>query len=957
MGIIQGRDFSGGWNPSADLINGPFDSLPRMDNLWLDELGVLSLRKGSEKINSVALGTTDVRSLYTTYLSGTRYRMTQATGSVYSNGSSISTGWDSTLDTQFSSYLGQIFAGSGTKKIKYDGTTVRNWGITAPAVAPTVVATAPASTVLSTCASAEADGAMTTNEGTQAFANDRAATANAAVEIIADAATFRGTSTRTIGTPLNFSAYSDVDTVEMYVKVDEPEKLSTVTLLIDFNDGSFQTDFAEYTWDVEEFLPTLGQWNYISTARGNMTETHNTIGKDWDTVKAVRVTFTGIGQATLTFDQILIKGGSGAPISSNDIYYKYIYVRSDGTYQAKSGPSPISLTEPFASHGATVTVTNPTDTQVNEIWLYRLGGTLDTYYRVATFTVLAYTGTQAINDATSDTQALVLNLKLESDNTTPPDNIIGLSEDYYTRIFALTSDGLLHPSRKLNPDSYATGQQIRVTGSTETPLWVKKTTGGLYVGTSKDIYRLEGFGDELPDATVDFRLRPLNINSPPISASVATDGNVIVYMAQDGPRLFTGEASSPLRGQTDLLWRGYTRHGISPVAVLSPGTRFSMAIADGILSCIIPEGALAEASQILYRYNMSQQRWYRHLYSTDWRTIYREPDGTLIAGDAEGFVWGLDTGTADDGAGIEMTIWTINTDHGQPLTRKRPQRIRVRMDTGGTAAGVSVHLDGSSTEAANVNVSSNGAGYTDNSLTTLDAAFIIGLRITGTLSTFRLYDYEIEYLGNPPLVWGRTAATNSGTIDQKVMSGVQLRACTLGTARTFSVILDNTTAELFSLTTNTNDPASHTHQFTQLRTAQEIALLVDGNVELYDWSPHVVYKLPAQRRFWDSGPIDFGANTLAWIRRVRVKGIVPEGATVGVYFANELKEAATVTGSMGLLSPSIYEVAYGREVKGYCPSIRIDAGSGNTVQVYWIELELRGSGGETQKKVLKVKAE
>jgi hypothetical protein len=951
MAFMLQRDFSGGWNPGADSVNGPKNCLLRMDNCWLDENGIVSIRQGSSKINSSALSNLNVRALYTAYISGTRYRMAQAGDTVYADSTAIDpSAWSASLDTQFCSYLGQIFFASSTRKKKYNG-TLRNWGIAAPGTKPSAVATSPASTVLSSCASAEADGAMTSNEGTQSFQNDRAAVANAAVQIIADATTFRGTSTRTIGTPLDFSTYSDVDTVEMYVKVDEPEKLESVTLLIDFNDGSFQTDWAEYTWAADQFLPTLNHWNYISINRGSMTEVHNTIGKGWGTVKAVRVTFTGVGQATLTFDQILIKGGSGAPIHGDEVYYKYIYVRSDGTYVAKSGPSPVGDTDAFASNGATVTCTNPTDTQVTDIWLYRLGGTLDQYYRVATKTVTAYTGTVAITDATSDEQALTLNLPLEEDNTTPPDNIVSLSEDYYTRIFALTSDGLLHPSRRLNPDSFATGQAIRVAGASETPYWVRKAFGGLYVGTSKDIYRVEGTGDELPDGTVDFRVRPLNINTAPLNSAVATDGNVIVYMAQDGPRLFSGEVSTPLRGDTDLLWRGYTRHGVSPVAVATPTARFSMAITDGILSCIIPEGQLAESSQILYRYNLAQQKWYRHLYPQELLTLYREPDGTLISGDKAGFVRQMDTGSSDDGTGMELTIWTIHSDDNKPLTRKRPQRIRVRLDTGGTAAGVGVYLDGSSTIAANVNASSSGIGYTDNTLTTLSAAFLIGVRITGTFTTFKLYEYEVEYLENPALMWGRTSATNMGNVNSKVMSGVQLRACTLGAARTFSVIIDNTTASSFSLTSNTNDPISYTHQFSSKKTGKEIALSADGNVELYDWQPHVLYTLPPEHRIWDSGPIDFGSSNFIWIRSLRIKGVIPTGTTISVYFGEALSTTATISASNLL---NIYEVPLGREVRGRQPSLRIDAGSGNTVNLYWVEITFRASGGETQKKTIRV---
>ena len=59
----------------------------------------------------------------------------------------------------------------------------------------------------------------------------------------------------------------------------------------------------------------------------------------------------------------------------------------------------------------------------------------------------------------------------------------------------LTPDGKeqLYLSPK---SSFATGQAIRVTGADERPLWVRKALGGLYIGTTKDVYWLDGTGAE-----------------------------------------------------------------------------------------------------------------------------------------------------------------------------------------------------------------------------------------------------------------------------------------------------------------------------------------------------------------------------------------------------------------------------------------------------------------------------
>lgn len=753
-----------------DIVNGPENALPRMDNLVLDETGALALRLGSSKVNSSAISGSDtnVRALYSVNISGVRYRLVQSGNTLFADSgagfASITSGFSATQDIQFSSYLGQIFAANSTKKVKYNG-TLRNWGIAAPSAAPTLSTMISGSTLtFSTCASAESPG-MTSIEGTQSFVADRNAVANAACQIIADSTTLRGASSKTFASPQDFTSYGGGitsgpdDTVELYVKVDEPQKLSSITFDVDVNDGTFATDYFSHTWDStsSEWPANANVWSYLSANRSEFSEVLSTSGKWWTTVKAVRVTFEGTGQATVVFDQIQQRGGNRGQVVGDDITYEYIYVRDDGTYVAKSGPSAHSANLVFHKEGATMTVTNPTDTQVTQIWLFRLGGTLDLYYRVATKAVAAYTGTTTIDDVTSDTDALTLNITLESDNQVPANNIIGISDDYYTRIFALTSDGKLYPSRKLNPDGFSSGQAITVGGASETPYWVKKTFGGLYVGTSKDIYRLDGTGAENPDGTLDFDLIPLNINSPPINPAVAVDGNILTYMASDGPRLLSGTVSSPLRAETDLLWRGYTRYDVGPVNLSG---RFSMAISKNILTIVVPEATGNSGSAILYRHAFGKPAWYRHTYASTlgsvlWMTVFREPDGTLLAGTNNGFVWVLDNAavSADNGTAIPVVIYFKTEDYGSPRTKKDPTFYTVRLDTGGTAAGLSFYLDGSTTAALNINPLHTGEGIFQYALDSLANHRQLTTRLTGSFTTFRFYDWSVDYIALPD---GRT---------------------------------------------------------------------------------------------------------------------------------------------------------------------------------------------------------
>src|SRR3990167_244751 len=156
MGFIGRRDFSGGWQPSADAVNAPENALLRADNLVWDRLGVPSLRLGSSKINSSPLGDTDIHSLFTAVVGGTRYRMTGAGSAVYANGSSIASGLAGSNDIAFGFDKGQILFARSTSKKKYDGTTVRNWGIAKPTTAPTVTALDQDGKIITTGAEGEA---------------------------------------------------------------------------------------------------------------------------------------------------------------------------------------------------------------------------------------------------------------------------------------------------------------------------------------------------------------------------------------------------------------------------------------------------------------------------------------------------------------------------------------------------------------------------------------------------------------------------------------------------------------------------------------------------------------------------------------------------------------------------------------------------------------------------------
>jgi hypothetical protein len=914
MGQLYRKDFSLGWYPSADSTNCPKNALLRMDNCVLDETGVVSVRPGSSKINSTALDDLDVHSLYTTYLSGTRYRMVGAGADVYSNGSSLSQTMAGTGDVAFGSGMGQIFFARSTTKKKYDGTTVYNWGIAQPNAAPTVSSNTSDSKTFSTCATADYAN-WAENEGTK---SDK----TTYIELVTSATTGRGTITKTFSSATDYTAYdggatgADTDLFQFHFLVTEPQLLEGFQVLVDVNSGDFTTDYYVYKWNRDAaniaasayFAPpptyeqfsaifeaaaastsiaqqyesvmaayedmlaqyeaqrpagiksdlSSSEFNIMGIARSAFARVGATTGKNWSTVKAIRLTVSGTTSITTGFKTIALYGGTKRPITGT-YRYKYVFVRNASGYYAKSQPSAASSIIDLKNQSVAVVVPEAAltamDTQVNQIWVYRTGGLLNNWYRVATSTDVTHP--VSIADEMSDVEAMIINEKLEVNNGLPPDDVIGIEGMHYDRIFALTSDGYLYPSRKLNPDSFDSGQVIRVCGSDETPYWVTKLGQELYIGTSKDIYRLSGTGAELDDGTIDFTKIPLGIGTAPISAATAKEGNSLCYLASDGWRAFTGLASEPLRGATDLLWRGYTRHGVSPINISSATARFRGAISKGVLTSIVPEGSSTTSSTVLYRYDFNRQRHYRHSYASSWRSLYREPDGTLIAGDSAGYVWILDTGTQDDSTDIAVVVWTGVDDNDQPYNRKDPMMHRVRCDTGGDELTVALHLDGSSLPDTSVAMSETGMGITETDCSGVTAFKQIQHRLTGSFSTFKLMDIWMDYKDRPV---GRTV--------------------------------------------------------------------------------------------WDID-IDTGTQALTWIRQIRIKVLAGGDLTVTPYFDGTARTAYTASPA-STVDPVIITVPIGREYKGYTPRIKVT--SAYEFLPYWVEIRYRGTGNVTGKKVQRVSA-
>ncbi len=1106
------NNFSGGWQPDSDAINCPDNAVLRMDNLVLDEEGILALRTGSNLLTA-DLGA-NVHSLFTTELSGTRYRMIGVDDKVMVKiGNSpahdfiapvdlvTSIAGGDTLDMNFGSHMGQIFFARSTVKKKYDGAVVRNWGIAAHTQAITgasntepieitavahgladgqsveitgvegntkangfwvvedkddddfklkgsnglvtttgrsgsyvantgtikkgikTLAALPAdSKFLATWEDGEASTiTLTEQEGTNGdtasdpadFEADEAAVANHAIKVVADAITGRAIVTRTLGSETSFEKYTagqaatDDDILEFYVNIPEPSIVKSISVQVDVESGTFDTDYYEHVFKAGETISYLQQtgeqwtsnienaragtpmhdsqirhyidraqnqhgvpsvggqsatslipvvskpgWNQLKVRRGNMTRVGSTDGKDWSTVKAVRHVIIAEGgntvSSTFLISNTKIVGGKERPLTGT-YRYLYVLVNNNGEYQAKSAPSAISVPISLEAEGATITIpAHARDKQANEIWLYRMGGYLDQYYRVGVkrglnitgvtsadpgevtavkhgllqndpITISGVLGETAVNgnfyvggttggsptftadkftvhtatpqtllnhvstaggttytantgtientlgqdeivmqDVKSDLEAIMDNFALEFDVSPPPDDIVDIEGPHYDRLFVLT-EKYLHPSKSLNPDSFASGEVIRVSSDEEKALWLTKALGGLYIGTTRDIYRLDGTGALIQDSSgvviPDFRKTPLNIGNPPISKAVAQEGNVMVYLASDGWREFNGTNSRPVgAGKVDLLYRGHTRHGVAPVNISHPDARFRAAIAKGLLVCLTPEDNDTASSAVLHKYDIERGRWYRHVYAGEFQSIYREPDGTILGGTkTSAEVLELEVGGADndreiaDGSGDSIpgvVLHTKSDDLGTSNQRKDPNYLRTEIETTGTTT-VNTHLDeGSSAGALSLSSSTSGASIRSNinSYATFTRA---QLKVTGTFTKFKLREYELVARTRPPLKTFFEEAPLEISPVRRRFAGLTMSIDTLNQDATVTPVLDGVDQATF--TVNTNDAKDVRLSFDEVVGRDLWAkILSTTGFELFGVAPISIETLPQQ---------------------------------------------------------------------------------------------------------------
>jgi hypothetical protein len=169
-----------------------------------------------------------------------------------------------------------------------------------------------------------------------------------------------------------------------------------------------------------------------------------------------------------------------------------------------------------------------------------------------------------------------------------------------------------------------------------------------------------------------------------------------------------------------------------------------------MLYVLAPEGSGTSSTTIL-RYAFGHQQWSRLTYAQagNFRSITKEPNGTLVAGDDTGNIWQLDTGTQDNSQNIAAFLLTPIADGGNPLAYKDPFDLQVHANTGGGTATVNLYKDGAATTSWTGTFSTTTPSVfrfqTDDLGRFLKAQF----ELSGSFSSFSLQQYDLTYRARP----------------------------------------------------------------------------------------------------------------------------------------------------------------------------------------------------------------
>lgn len=920
--------FDAGWTPAVDARNAPESGLLRLDNMNLDDKGVLTSLRG-KALASEVFGS-EVRNIWSKRfhrLGETkhfRYAHT-ANGDIYSTNGVVSslvhdrqilTGGNEFI-AAFGHAAGYSLICSGTQKKKDDGSSViRDLGIVAPTEAPIIDKFSNyyinfTDNFASFLVLTDSDG----NQGTIISA------ATNYIQVRPNA-----TSSRIIlrsDGAFNFADFSDGSKVSPYdkfvIKVTGSKESPQTYVQI-----NFMTIARPNPYDPNDLVSSFSRTFIVNGLNTTQTfeidrqdfyrEAVPGIPLEWNDIKQIEIIVSTNG--TSETDYVQINSGFFYTAAGN-LSGTYQWVQVNAFKHPENGVislSPVGIeSTPLVLNNERVKITPQEPpgwgTLINQIWIFRRRvETFDSYYRsglredigqfedVATDRyIIGRIGD--IENIDDDRTAIPVRIDWFVEN--PPDNITDIAGPYLARSVYITEDKIYF-SRIGDPDSVDSRYTLDVSGnSSERNLWIRQVgPSQLFVGTNIDIYIVAGTLRSFEDGSIDVLIRPLGVDSPPISRRVTSFEDNLIYMSKEGWRMLNGSSSILLTGYTDGLYNEKDYFGFGQVFIDSEVTRrYDCAVSRSRLYCIvhhdpnIPNPLNRERTLLVY--DFVQKYW----YATDLAPtcLWTEEHGVVLAGFGNSY-YSLDRPDVYATPSNDILIRTPFITGGQPNNRKDTETLKIYANSNSQLIGLYIYVDGSDDPIFVGNYSWNGP-----SLKTIDIegisgvsggkSFSIEFRGTSLSKEFKLFYWNINYTARPEQKnFLHVPPTNFGVAGRKRFYDIPFSLDTLGSAIEVSPVLDGVSLTPISFDGSLLGKQFFTIAFPTETIGHEIGLDIrsagNGVFEFYELiqprhtellpdlqkQAHIPYEnlgTPAQKRFVRFAfVIDTRGNSLTFIPKV-----------------------------------------------------------------------------------------
>lgn len=871
-----------GWIPTDNAVGGRKTGLLRMDNLYLDDNGIVSLVPGLRRLNQSPLEGT-IHTIYSQNFDNKKVRFValsngtiKAAETDFSASADILTGGNAEI-ASFQTMYGWVFAASGKKVVRYNVETVEAVGLHKPD-APEIT-----NNVGPVCRVVEDYGSATIETGTE----------------VAKGSDVQITTTETLGavtvTPTEANTMSlssggkgtDNDLIQMPVVIADSSLLDRVRLEFQINSENYY--YFEWVQGADGSPLNIGEdvASVLSARRNEFKRAGSDNSDGWDKIATVRMSVVTTDAMNVTFQRVSIFGGNAGTLSGPYQYrvQSIAKAKTNGVinYIAQSPASEPS--EVIYTHNNTVNVYIPTepaeDYFIDEWWIYRRSADvnfdinpiseprrLDTWYRVG---IVEFGGGE-FEDVLSDADALKDGVILDESMVSIADiseEFVGMSGLVSARNWYLTNSQVI-PSVAESPDSYRPAQIIKLSGSNaEKNLWISKgEDGAIYVGTTEDVYRITGTFVTLNDGTIDANVRALGLGNgfQPVSRSFTFARGSIFYLSSNGWISLSGGTPDLLVGDLDFLFKKKERHGFPYVNVVPNGLAvYAVCVRVNQLWCA---NVMSDGTRRIFVYDFERKYW--HVRNLDPVALFCEDDGTILGGFGGGsgnYINELDSGS--DLAGINgqnIHLLTTFDDLEKPNQRKDLFTLRVWAKSD-KAVNIELAVEGGAfISVGSKNFGTNGSEFfIDVPAYIADPKKTYALQVKGSdLELFEWLGIQYEFDERPPQVnYLRVAPTNLNTISRKRFTSYALVIDTLGSSVSVTPYLDNIAAA--SVTFQTEEKLTIIYFFTSEAVATDISAIIrsvdsDEPFEFYGINPEetVSEKLPTPTKFLIIPANDYG---------------------------------------------------------------------------------------------------